>query len=197
MKIPKSLNRLDKDTQKVLNWVASVYNYMKETDDELQKLKEDLGGGEISRSEKDIRRAIKDFYNASRSESKFLRLEDKVENDIQELMKILPDYLKREFEDIEKHLRISVAFLINNASLFRGEIKKKMKFLKVQIQLLEKEEKRRPVQLDKVRILKAITAAETQKLIERVELTIKWVASLGADIKNVEHWKDKLMKMAA
>jgi hypothetical protein len=62
--------------------------------------------------------------------------------------------------------------------------------------LLGEEEKHKPVKLDRIRDLKAIIASETQQLIDRVELTIKWVASLSTDMQHVEQWKDKLMKMA-
>jgi hypothetical protein len=197
MKIPKSLKRMSKDTQRVLQWVASEFNYMKEVDDDLHRLISDLGKGEIKKSERDIHHAIREFRYAGRSERRVNTNEEKMQKDIQELMSILPDNFKKEIKELDKHIEVSVAFLISNASMFEGHIKEHMNKLKTQVQLLDEEKKRKVVDLDRVKSHKAVIDAEINKLVQRVELTLKWIAALAAEIERVKEWEEKLMKMAA
>jgi hypothetical protein len=191
----KELENYDEDIERIIKQVASEYEYLNRFVKDLEKVREDLNDPDKLKG--DIRKSFKDFRYGSRSERKVESFEEKLEEHAKELMKMLPEKLKSEINDVDEKVRRAAEKLLTEASFHEGKIRTRLNNLILLVEKLRDEKKDKTPDIKKVQYYKDTINKRIQQLISRIQSTINWTRALAINLKEAESEAKKLERLAS
>lgn len=163
---------VNKHIQEAIAWLASEHKYFGELKDDLAQLKKDLESAKEKEQVNDIKKAFRDFRYLARSEQRFQRHEQQVEEALTDLQKqkITVSGTIHEIQDFLQQLHTEAANLIRDSSFYEGRIRKLLTHLQADIQDHHLEQ----AQAVLMEITQVIDDAE------------KWIAAVSVDLNKAK-----------
>ncbi len=161
-----------KNVQDAVAWLASEHNYCKELKKDLAQLRADLESAKGKEEVKDIKKAFRDFRYLARSEQRFQRQEQQVEEALRELGKqrITIVGTIQEIQDLLQQLHAETANLIRDSSFYEGRIRRLLTYLQADIQDHHLEQ----------------AQAVLMEITQIIDDTEKWIAAVAVDLNQAK-----------
>ncbi len=162
----------NKHIQEAVAWLASEHKFFGELKDDLTQLRKDLETAKAKEQVTDIKKAFRDFRYLARSEQRFQRHEQQVEEALADLrkQKIAVSGTIQEIQDLLQQLHTEAANLIRDSSFYEGKIRKLLTYLQVDIQDHHLEQ----------------AQAVLMEIMQVVDDAEKWVAAVSTDLNNAK-----------
>lgn len=165
----EELTELDEDTQEAIKWIASQYNFSKKLVQELELIKKEQ---DPKKAETEAQKAEKIFAWIGRGEPRTKEYEERIINGLKKIGQYLPKELRDKEEEYVHHLSIAQGMLVQSASRFTSQIKKK-------IHHLEKDE----------HLLQGLDPKHHQKIIDKVKKHLKKeIQEIEAGVEKLTAW---------
>jgi uncharacterized protein YPO0396 len=191
----KELEDYDESTQMVIKWVASEYKYLTDFVRDLNTLRTDLENEDKLRG--DVKRSFNDLRYTARSERKVKRFEERLEEETERLMGLLPEKLKNEVEQIEDKIKLAAKKLLVEASLHEGNIRSEFNIIRSLVDLLIKEKREKIPNLNEIGSIKKTIGKKISQLLKKVSATINWARALGIDLQEAHSEEEHLEDIAS
>jgi len=180
------LKKTDKDAHNAIKWVAGEYKYIVDFQNLLDNLKDDIDN--LKHGKKDVKKTREILKQIGWCERKAKKYEEELDKDLKNLLNKLPADLRQECENIEKNLRIAMDSILKNTSMYVGELKKMVKGIEIQIDLLSEygsNRDQRNAIYDRI--------DEIINIIKNKVSQLKmWVSSMSKDLKQAEKFEMQL-----
>ena len=187
----KELERLDKDAEKAVKWLAAEFEYAQKLIAELEEINRET---DSKKAEREAKQAISIFTWIGRGERRTDREERKVISGLKKLGELLPPELRNKEEDFVRQLSVAEGMLVKPASRYTGEIRSELKDIRNNEHLL-RGLKNHPEIIAKVqdKLKKEVYAVEAG-----VKELKKWIESNQAILKGeMKPFVDQLKQLAA
>ncbi len=178
------LEKTKKAADNVKKWTAAEYNYLKEFELDLGKIKGHMNDLNIH---KKLRTAKAALTMVGRAESKLDRYFKKLDKDVKELAGKLPENLREEELHIENEIQVAARSILEKGSRYVGIIKEKLNSLEVDFELLKKF-KNKPKEREIIQRMNTTI----DDLIGEIETILTWIRGLVAAIKEETTFLDRL-----
>ncbi len=163
---------VNKHIQEAIAWLASEHKYFGELKDDLTQLRNDLESARAKEQVKDIKKAFRDFRYLARSEQRFQRHEQQIEEALTDLrkQKITVSGTIQEIQDFLQQLHMEAANLIRDSSFYEGRIRKLLTYLQADIQDHHLEQ----------------AQAVLMEIMQVVDDADKWIAAVSVDLNKAK-----------
>lgn len=163
---------VNKHIQEAIAWLASEHKYFGELKDDLAQLRKDLESAKEKEQVKDIKKAFRDFRYLARSEQRFQRHEQQVEEALTDLrkQKITVSGTIQEIQDFLQQLHTEAANLIRDSSFYEGRIRKLLTYLQADIQDHHLEQ----------------AQAVLMEIMQDIDDAEKWIAAVSVDLNKAK-----------
>lgn len=180
------VKRLNKDVVLAIDWAASEYKYVKELQQELEKI--NVGKEPL----KNLRKASKILHYISRAERRADRFEERARKKIEEVSEELEKHLEVPFNlkdivtalrEIAKELTIERAHLVRYSSLYGGLLEKELNKAAAEAELEKQIKWSNPERVEQIHTI-------LLQLVHQIEYQIKdaekWISALDASLKKAQ-----------
>jgi len=178
----KILKKIGKAEDDVKRWAAAEYKYLEDFKNDLEELKRHLN--DLKSENRTLGKAKVALRMVGRAERRVSRYYQRMDRDVKELYKILPENLREEEVDIEEQIKIAAKSILEKGSRYVGSLRSELNALIIQFDLLKNYRNKQEI-TEKINAIINNLIGQTDKMIE-------WIRGLVSAVKEEETFARRL-----
>lgn len=184
--------------KRAIFFLAACFNFAKEMVEDEEEIQQDLSGDKYDEATKELRKLMRNFKLAARSERREARAEKDFREDLETLQDLLSDEEKERLAKFAKQLDVTSGHLKSLASFYRGELREDIGELEDDIRSEERYHdliEQLPGDTGLQKKLKRAdleTKTALEELSKETQELSKWLSSQTALVKQIVGWAEQL-----